>query len=254
MRRSTVRIGKFPAHRENALTATEVLQELESLGSESVKRMLMKNHGVREPCFGVRIGDMKSIRKRVKQDYQLALDLYATGNHDAMYLAGLIADDSRMTREDLQNWVEGARGGALAGTTVASVAAGSAHGWAMALRWIDSKDERIAEAGWSVLANLAVLKDDSELDLPKWRTLIERVEKTIHDAPDRARYGMNGFLIAAGCCVKPLTPLALEAGERIGPVAADLGPNQCQIPFAPEYIRKVEARGALGKKRKTVKC
>ena len=34
-------------------------------------------------------------QKRIKMDYQLALDLYETGNYDAMYLAGLIADDAR---------------------------------------------------------------------------------------------------------------------------------------------------------------
>lgn len=39
-----------------------------------------------------------------------------------------------------------------------------------------------------------------------------------------------------------------------GPVTADLGNNQCQMPFAPDYIRKVQKRGAIGKKRKTVKC
>jgi hypothetical protein len=64
--------------------------------------MLMKNYGVKEPCFGVKIGDMKKIQKRIKRDYQLALDLSDTNNFDAMYLAGLIADDSRMTSADLQ--------------------------------------------------------------------------------------------------------------------------------------------------------
>lgn len=90
--------------------------------------MLLKNHGVKEPFFGVKIGDMKPIQKRIKQDYQLALNLYASGNYDAMYLAGLIADDGRMTRKDLQRWAENARGGALAGATVAWVAAGSPYG------------------------------------------------------------------------------------------------------------------------------
>jgi len=65
------------------------------------------NHGAQEPCLGVKIEDMKKIQKRVKVDYQLALDLYDTGIADAMYLAGLIADDARMSKKDLQRWVEG---------------------------------------------------------------------------------------------------------------------------------------------------
>jgi len=33
---------------------------------------------------------MKKIQKRVKIDYLLALDLYASGNYDAMYLASFL--------------------------------------------------------------------------------------------------------------------------------------------------------------------
>ncbi len=40
------------------MTTEEILDELESLGSTSTKKMLMKNYGVREPFFGVKIGDL----------------------------------------------------------------------------------------------------------------------------------------------------------------------------------------------------
>jgi len=238
----------------SVMTAKDILQELKALGSERYLKMLMNNYGVREPCFGVKIGDMKNIQKRVKKDYQLALDLYDTGHYDAMYLAGLIADDARMTRKDLQRWVEGAYAGALPGATVAWVAAGSPHGWDMALRWIDSPQSHIAEAGWSTLASRVALKNDSELDLPELKRLLRQVQKAIHQAPDAVRYAMNGFIIAVGCYVKSLTEFALQVGEAIGTVTANLGDNQCQIPSAPDYIRKVRKRGGIGKKRKTVKC
>ena len=65
---------------------------------------------------------------------------------------------------------------------------------------------------------------------------------------------MNSFVISVGSYVKSLTELAIQLGEKIGPVTADLGDNNCQIPFAPDYIRKVQQRGSIGKKRKTVKC
>jgi hypothetical protein len=34
----------------------------------------------------------------------------------------------------------------------------------------------------------------------------------------------------------------------------ELNETSCKVPFAPEYIAKIEKRGAIGKKRKTVKC
>jgi hypothetical protein len=34
----------------------------------------------------------------------------------------------------------------------------------------------------------------------------------------------------------------------------DMGGTACEVPDAVEYIKRVEERGSLGKKRKTVKC
>ena len=169
------------------MTAKEILEEIKPLGSDSYKRVMF-NHGVKEPCFGVKISDLQKIVKRIKKDYQLALDLYDTGNYDAMYLAGLIADDARMTKKDLQRWVAKATHGALSGSTVAWVAAGSPHGWELALEWIDSKKPLIAVAGWATLGSLVSIKDDAELDLAELKRLLQRVQKTIHQAPNAVRY------------------------------------------------------------------
>jgi 3-methyladenine DNA glycosylase AlkD len=236
------------------MTAARILQELKPLGKESYKKVLVKNHGIQEPVFGVPIAELKKLQKRIKKDYQLALDLYETGNYDAMYLASLIADDARMTKKDLQRWVDGAYTGALIGAPVAWVAAGSPHGQEVALKWIESPKSLVAAAGWATLGSMVSIKADEDLDLAELKRLLKHVAKNIHQSPDTVRYHMNSFVIAVGCYVKPLTELATEVGEKIGPVTADLGNNDCQIPFAPDYIRKVQDRGTIGKKRKSAKC
>src|SRR5438105_7729211 len=132
------------------MTAAEIVEELKPLGSESIKKVLMK-HGIQEPLLGVKVEELKKIQKRVKKDYQLDLDLYDTGIYDAMYLAGLIADDQRMTKRDLERWVKQSNA-ALCGWAVAWVAAENKHGRELALKWIDSKDANTAIAGWATLA------------------------------------------------------------------------------------------------------
>jgi 3-methyladenine DNA glycosylase AlkD len=87
------------------MTLSEIMLQLQEWGNESTKNVLIK-HGAREPFFGVKVEDLKKIQKKAKKDYQLSLDLYNTGNSDAMYLAGLIADPAKMTRPDLNDWVE----------------------------------------------------------------------------------------------------------------------------------------------------
>ena len=110
------------------MTKDEVMAELRSYGNESTKKIFI-NHGAREPFYGVKVQDLKKIVKKIKKDYMLSLELYATGNSDAMYLAGLIADEDLMTKEDLQKWVEGAYWYMISDYTVPWIAAESKFGY-----------------------------------------------------------------------------------------------------------------------------
>jgi 3-methyladenine DNA glycosylase AlkD len=235
------------------MTADQIIKQLKPLGKDSYKKVLL-NHGVKEPFFGVKIEELKMIQKRIKHDYQLALDLFDTGIYDAMYLAGLIADDAKMTKQDLQRWAEKANCSMLSEYAVPWAAAESKHGRELALEWIESKKESIARAGWATLSSLAAIKDDADLDLAELKRLLQRVQKTIHQQPNRVRYVMNGFVIAVGSYVKALTDLALQTADKIGKVTVDMGDTECKIPSAREYIQKVQHRGSIGKKRKTARC
>ena len=232
---------------------SEVMSQLEKLGNEQ-QRKTYRRHGANGNMFGVKIGDLKVVAKKIKGDQALALDLYKTGNLDAMYLAGLIADDARMTRKDLQRWVEQAFWHMISDYTVPWVAAGSPHGHDLALEWIDSKKESIASAGWATLGGLVATQEDDDLDMAELKKLLQRVQKTIHGAPNPVRYAMNGFVIAVGCYVRDLTEAALQTAAKVGPVTVDMGNTACKVPSAAEYIRKVQDRGTIGKKRKTAKC
>jgi len=235
------------------MTAAEIVKQLKPLGKDSYKKVLL-NHGVKEPVFGVKIEDLKKIQKQVKKDYQLALDLYDTGIYDAMYLAGLVADDLKMTKRDLKHWVETANCAAVSEFTVPWVAAESMHGRELALEWIESKKESVASSGWATFSSLVAIKDDAELDLAELKQLLQRVQKTIHEQPNRVRHVMNAFVIAVGGYVRALTDVALQTGTKIGPVTVDMGGTACKVPYVADQIQKVQKRGALGKKRKTTKC
>ena len=237
-----------------AVTAKSVLAELPRLGKASYKKVILV-HGAQEPVHGVAISELKKIQKRAGgTNHALALELWNSGVHDAMYLAGLLADDAQMKPKDLQRWLATAKGPMLVEYSVAWVAGGSAHGWDIGLKWIDSKDERTASAGWNTLSGVVAITPDEDLDLPALKKLLARVEKQIHSAPNRVRYTMNGFVIALGSYVKALTADALATGKRIGAVEVDMGGTSCKVPSVAEHIGKVKARGSLGKKRKMLKC
>ena len=235
------------------MTFNDVMQQLREMGNESIKKVLEK-HGAREPFFGVKVEDLKKIQKKVKSDYSLSLELYNSGNSDAMYLAGLIADPEKMTREDLNDWVEKAYWYYISEFTVPWVASESLYGTELALKWIESDKENIASAGWATLASLAAIKNDDEIDKQLYISLLERVANTIHSEKNRVRSAMNNFVITIGGYCTHLTDDANKVATSVGKVKVDMGGTACKVPFAPEYIKKMHDRKTLGRKRKSARC
>jgi hypothetical protein len=93
-----------------------------------------------------------------------------------------------------------------------------------------------------------------ELDLDEIEKLLDFIKTNIHQAQNRVRYAMNNFVISVGTYTTSLTDKAVEVAKSIGKVSVDMGGTACKVPFAPEYIEKVIAKGYLGKKRKAVRC
>ncbi len=234
-------------------TVSEVMEALEKKGSEQTRKTY-RRHGAPEAMFGVKIGDLKVIAKKIKGQQSLACELYDTGNIDAMYLAGIVADGSQMTKRQLQSWVKGANWHMLSEYTVPGVATESPHARELALKWIDSNKKSIACSGWCTYAGIVAVTPDDDLDLKEIKELVNRVVKQIHTAPNRVRYPMNGFIIAVGSYVKPLLKQAKAAAKKTSKVSVDMGDTSCKVPDALPYIEKVEAAGRVGKKRKTIKC
>ncbi|MES2692821.1 MAG: DNA alkylation repair protein [Verrucomicrobiota bacterium] len=235
------------------MTLAEVMSELEAKASESTKRTLLK-HGAREPFFGVRIGDMKPIHKKIKGDQKLALQLYATGNGDAQYLAGMVADGKQMTAAQLRSWVKTASWKMISGTTLPWVASEHPDGVELALEWIDSPKTGVALAGWNTLSALAAIVPDEELPVKQYGTLLDRVAKAMPKADDEVRYAMNGFVIACGTYIAPLGEKAIATARALGQVEVDMGDTACKVPEAESYILKARRGAPVAAKRKTIRC
>jgi len=221
------------------MTETEdLLQQLQQLGSEQTKKVLVK-HGAHEPFFGVKVADLTKIQKNIKKNHALALALFDTGNSDAMYLAGMIADPLQMDENLLNHWAREAYWYMLSEYAVAPVASESPVGEKTALQWIESEEERIASAGWATLSlilkkgNTILLTDD------KINELLQHIRQHIHQAKNRVSYTMNGFVIAAGAYVPNLTETAMTVAKINGKIHVDMGGTACKVPEAGSYIQKV---------------
>ena len=124
----------------------------------------------------------------------------------------------------------------------------------MAKKWVASSDADIASTGWATMISILSITEDAALDIDLLTKLLQQVEQSIHQCPNRVKATMNGYVIALGSFVAPMSSIARQAAVRIGKVAVDVGDTACKIPFAPEYIDKVAAKNAIGKKKKSARC
>ncbi len=230
-----------------------VMNELSALGSEQTKKTLLR-HDVSEPLFGVKIGDMKKqLVKKVKAA-NLSYALFETGNYDAQYLAGLTCDPKQLTKEDLLHWADIANCKSIREAIVASLAAETPHATELANYWLSEAREELESTGWSCYANYLSITPDEEINQTEVLHLLEKVEKTVHNAKNNVKYTMNNFVICTGTYYPPLLQKAESVAKNIGTVYVDMGDTACKVPVASTYIQKVVQMERVGKKRKRAIC
>jgi len=230
-----------------------VMQELEALGKERTKKIYISN-GAHEPLFGVTIGSMKPMVKKIKINQPLAEELYATGNYDAMYFAGIIADPKAMTESDYDRWMDGAYFYMLSDFVVAVTLSESDIAQEVADKWIASGDELRMSAGWSCYCWLLGNRKDHEFSESKILTMLDKVKDTIHDSPERTKVSMNNFLYTVGLSYVPLHEKAVETAKEVGIVEVKREKKKSSLLNATENIQKEIDKGRIGFKRKYVRC
>lgn len=155
-----------------------VMQELEALGKERTKKIYISN-GAHEPVFGVATGAMKPIAKKIKVNQELAEELYATGNYDAMYFAGIIADPKAMSESDFDRWIDGAYFYMLSDYVVAVTLSESNIAQEVADKWIASGEELKMSAGWSCYCWLLGNRKDNEFSESKISDMLEMLKLSL---------------------------------------------------------------------------
>ncbi|MCG8608314.1 DNA alkylation repair protein, partial [bacterium] len=235
-------------------TVTKVMTELKKKGNVERIKTFVKHGAPSDNMFGVSVADMKVIAKKIKGEQDLAYELYETGNGDAMYLAGMVADGSLMTKKQLDSWAKNSNWQMISEYTVPRVATENKYARDLAVKWMKSKKESVASCGWNTYAGYMTVTPDDELDMAEIKALLKQIEKEIDTAPNRVKYTMNGFVITVGSYVLPLMEQAKATAKKLGKVNVEMHGTSCKVPFAIEYIEKVEKSGRVGKKRKTIKC
>ena len=218
---------------------TDVMAELESLGTEQ-NRKVYRRHGAGEKQFGVSFANLRKMAKRLSPNNELAVELWATGNQDARMLAALVADAKTLDGATLDGWANDVDYYVLADMLANDLMKGAPVAKEKAEAWTGSDREYVGQAGWNLVAGLALGKNDLSEDY--FEGYLRRIEGEIGGAKNRVRHAMNGALIAIGMRSSDLRAKAEAAAVKIGRVEVDHGETGCMTPEAIPYIERAWAR------------
>lgn len=227
------------------MTRDEILEQLKALGDPKV-RAYNKKGGAGDDQFGVQLGDIRAMAKKIKTDHALALALWDTGNVDAQFLATLVIDPEKLTAKELDRMVRSIAFVRVADWLNSYVVSKHADKEALRTKWMAApsssrKDRWAARSGWH-LTSERVAREPDGLDLP---ALLDRIESEMKGAVPEAQWTMNCTLATIGIHFPKLRKRAIAIGEKLG-VYRDFPVSKgCTSPFAPIWIdHMVKRRGA----------
>ena len=231
----------------------EIMDQLASLTNERTKKYYVSN-GALEPVFGCTISSMKPLFKQLKFNQRLADQLYDTGNYDAMYLAGMIAEPKKMTKQDFDRWIDKAYFYMISDFIVAVTLAEADIGPEVADDWIDNDKELTVSAGWKAYEWMLGTRKNESFDQQRLKELIEMIPLRFDSQLPRAQSAMIDFLQAVAISYPPLHEDAVKIAKVLGRKEIKLGEAKSRIVDPLTHIISEVNKGRLGFKRKHVRC
>lgn len=194
-------------------TSSRALEELRALGEQRNVDGMARFGIQAKIVYGVAKPKMDVLARRIGKDHELALELWATGVHDARILAGMIDLPDRVTAAQMESWVQHFDNWDVCDGTCCHLFVFAAPAWKKAVAWSRREEEFIKRAGFALMAYLAY-RDKVAAD-GQFQKLLPVIEREAYDDRNFVRKAVNWALRNIGKRNLRLNREAIRAAERI---------------------------------------
>ncbi|MCA9983761.1 MAG: DNA alkylation repair protein [Anaerolineales bacterium] len=219
------------------MTVTEILTQLKALGTEKMRAFNAKN-GAGDNQFGVKMGDIRVLAKKIKSNHELALELWATNIIEAQLLAILLLKPRLLSSDKLEQMVRSATYIQVADWLNSYVVKKHPNKETLRVAWLESDDPMALRAGWSLTAE-RIARDPDGLALP---AILDRIETELAGAVPDVQWTMNQALAEIGIHHAGQRARAINIGESLGIYRDYPVSKGCTSPFAPIWINEMVSR------------
>lgn len=204
----------------------DVVAELLSLASESYRDGLARYAIPSDNAFGVPVGVIRQLGKRLGRSSRLAGELWATGWYEARMLAVFVEDPKNVTPAQMDRWCRDFDSWAICDTACFHLFDRTPHARRKINAWAGRRDEFVKRAAFALLASMTV--HDKQAPDELFAEGLDLIEAAAGDERNFVKKAVNWGLRSIGKRNPALHAAAVAVAQRL----AD------QEEAAPRWIGK----------------
>lgn len=195
------------------MQASEIIDRIKSLANPANTEG-MARYGINVAnAYGVSVYTLREIGKEIGKDHEMALELWASGIHEARLLACLIERPDMVTEEQMESWARDFDSWDVCDVCCGHLFDRTAVAYQKAQEWSEREEEFVKRAGFALMAALSVHdKKASDEDFAGFLPLIKK-----HATDDRnyVKKAVNWALRQIGKRNWNLNEMAIKTAEEI---------------------------------------
>jgi 3-methyladenine DNA glycosylase AlkD len=233
-----------PAKKATKAEVQAVLKELERRGTRQTREGMARYGIYTDKAFGVTVGDIRMLAKRLGRNHELAEALWNTGWYEARMLAAFVDEPALVTPAQMDRWCRDFDNWAICDTLCFHLFDRTPHAFARVKQWSRRRDEFVRRAAFALLASLALhdKRDDNE----PFAKCLPLIEDASTDERNFVKKSVSWALRGLGKRNSELNAAAVAMAERLAasPHAAArwVGRDALRDLSSPASLRRLASR------------
>jgi len=209
-KKATTKQGKQPPPEQAAQAAIATLKRLATKHTlDGMARYAIPS----DKAFGVSVGDIQKLGKRLGRNHELAVALWKTGWYEARMLAAFVDEPERISPAQMDRWCRDFDNWGICDTVCFKLFDRSPHAFSKVDQWASSPGEFVRRGAFALLASLA-LHHKQAGDEPFIRRL-SLIEAAATDERNFVKKSVSWALRSVGGRNPELKSAAVMLAERL---------------------------------------
>jgi 3-methyladenine DNA glycosylase AlkD len=195
------------------LQAQAVVAELKRLGTKRAREGMARYAIPSERAFGVPVGVLQKLARRLGRNHELAEALWGTGWYEARMLATYVDDPEQVTAEQMERWCREFDSWAICDTACFALFDRTPQAWEKVARWATRREEFVKRAAFALLWGLTV--HDKGAGDERFLEGLRLIERAATDERHFVKKAVNMALRAIGKRNGALNAAAVAVSRRL---------------------------------------